>query len=188
MIGHARDIEAAVVELEDVLRTASLIVMIETANAICGIDSICASCPPGTALLFGNADMSSALRCANDWENLAYIRSRLIMFAAKWGLPAFDGVTIALENEGLLEEECRKGRNLGFAGKAAVHPRQVNIINRNFCPTDREVADARAVVAAYEACSGGAIRVGDKMVDRPVYLAALSLLKPNPQSVGSEGG
>ena len=177
MIEHAREIDAVAIELEDVLRAASLIVMIETANAICGIDSICAACPPSAALLFGNADMASAMRCANDWESLAYVRSRLIVFAAKWGLPAFDGVTIELESENLLEKECSKGKKLGFVGKAAVHPKQVKTINRNFCPTVEEVAEARAIVAAYEASSGGAIRVGMKMVDRPVYLAAASLLK-----------
>jgi (S)-citramalyl-CoA lyase len=184
LIEHAREIETAVVELGDMLQSASLIVMMETVNAICGIDSICAACPPGTALLFGNADMSSAIGCANDWENLACIRSRLIMFAAKWKLPVFDGVTIDLRNEILLEEECSKARKLGFAGKAAVHPRQVKTINRNFCPTGKEIDEARAVVAAYEAGSGGAIRVGDKMVDRPVYLAAVRLLKTDPRSSG----
>jgi citrate lyase beta subunit len=176
-IEHAGDIAAAVAELGDVLQGASLIVMIETVKAICDIDSICAACPHGAALLFGNADMSSSMRCANDWESLAYVRSRLIMFAAKWSLPAFDGVTIELENEALLEEECNKSRRLGFAGKAAVHPRQIETINRNFSPTVEEVAEARSIVVAYEASSGGAIRVGNKMVDRPVYLAAVSLLK-----------
>jgi len=52
-------------------------------------------------------------------------------------------------------------------GKAAVHPKQVKIINRFFCPTEEEIAEANTIVAAYEASPGGAIRVGDKMVDRP---------------------
>jgi (S)-citramalyl-CoA lyase len=177
MIENAREIENALVEWGDVLGTASLIVMIETPNALCAIDSICAVSPRSTALLFGNADMSSAIRCANDWESLAYVRSRLILFAAKWGLPAFDGVTIDLESEDLLEEECIKARKLGFVGKAAVHPKQVKAINRNFCPSAEEIAEAHTIVTAYEAGAGGAIRVGDKMVDRPVYLAAASLLK-----------
>lgn len=182
LIEHAHEIEAAVVELGTVLQVAALIIMIETVNAICGIDSICAACPPGSALLFGNADMSSAIRCANDWESLAYIRSRLIMFAAKWNLPVFDGVTIDLNDETLLGDECSKGRKLGFAGKAAVHPKQVKTINRNFRPTADEITEARAIVAAYEAGSGGAIRVGEKMVDRPVYLAAVAMLKADTHS------
>jgi len=177
MIEHAREIDTALVELKDVLGAASLITMIETPNAICAIDSICAASPRNGGLLFGNVDMSSILRCANDWESLAYVRSRLIMFAAKWGLPAFDGVTIDLESDDLLEEECIKSRKLGFVGKAAVHPKQVKTINRNFCPSAEEIAEARTIVAAYEAASGGAIRVGKTMVDRPVYLAAASLLK-----------
>jgi (S)-citramalyl-CoA lyase len=177
MIENAGQIEAAVVELGEILPTASLIVMIETASAICDIDSICGACPRNAGLLFGNADMSSAIRCANDWESLAYVRSRLVVFAAKWGLPAFDGVTIDLESEDLLERECLSGRKLGFCGKAAVHPKQVKTINRVFSPTAEEVAEARSIVAAYEASSGGAIRVGNKMVDRPVYLAAVGLLK-----------
>ena len=177
MVEQAREIETLVLELEEVLRTASLIVMVETVNAICAIDSICAACPLGAALLFGNADLSSALRCANDWESLAYVRSRLILFAAKWGLPALDGVTIELDNENLLEAECIKAKSFGFSGKAAVHPKQVKTINRNFCPTAEELAEARAIVEAYDASSGGAIRVGNKMIDRPVYLAAASLLK-----------
>ena len=171
------EIEVALSELGDILKTASLIVMIETVNAICAIDSICAACPRDAGLLFGNADMSAAIRCANDWESLAYVRSRLVLFAAKYGLPAFDGVTLDLENENVLEQECRNSRRMGFVGKAAVHPKQVKIINRLFCPTEEEIAEANTIVAAYEASLGGAIRVGDKMVDRPVYLAAANLLK-----------
>jgi (S)-citramalyl-CoA lyase len=177
VIEHAREIDAVVMESGDLLAAASLIVMIETANAICAIDSVCAACPKNAALLFGNADMSTAIRCANDWESLAYVRGRLILFAAKWGLPVFDGVTIDLEREDLLEEECIKGRKLGFVGKAAIHPKQVKVINRTFCPSADEIAEARTIVAAYLSSSGGAIRVGKTMVDRPVYLAAASLLK-----------
>jgi len=61
-----------------------------------------------------------------------------------------------------------------------VHPRQVPILNAAFSPTAAELDWARAVVAGFEAAvaaGDGAVSVGGRMVDQPVYDQALALLR-----------
>lgn len=41
------------------------------------------------------------------------------------------------KNDDVLREECEFGRRMGFLGKQAVHPRQLDIIQRCFLPTDQ---------------------------------------------------
>jgi len=41
------------------------------------------------------------------------------------------------KNDDILREECEFGRRMGFLGKQAVHPRQLEIIQRCFLPTDQ---------------------------------------------------
>jgi citrate lyase subunit beta/citryl-CoA lyase len=65
----------------------------------------------------------------------------------------------------------------GFAGKLAIHPDQVEVLNRAFEPTPAAVAAARAVVTAFaEAKGAGVVRHEGKMLDRPHLLRARRVL------------
>jgi citrate lyase subunit beta/citryl-CoA lyase len=56
----------------------------------------------------------------------------------------------------------------GFAGKLAIHPDQVEVLNRAFQPTREAVAGALAVVAAFAAADGAGVIVHEgRMLDRP---------------------
>jgi citrate lyase beta subunit len=78
-----------------------------------------------------------------------------------------------------LEEECGFARQLGFAGKTAIHPRQVEVINRLFAPSPEEIEQALRLVqafAAHQAAGAGAFELDGKMVDLPVMRAAERVL------------
>src|SRR5581483_3118962 len=69
-----------------------------------------------------------------------------------------------------LEREAREAAELGFTGKAAIHPAQVPIINRVFVPSEDEVAEANALLAAASeafARGQGAFVYKGSMVDAP---------------------
>ena len=53
------------------------------------------------------------------------------------------------DGEGFLRD-CREGAAMGFTGKLSIHPDQIDPINDAFAPTDAEVAEARALVEAFE--------------------------------------
>lgn len=70
-------------------------------------------------------------------------------------------------DEAGFEAECQRGRRLGFDGKTLIHPRQVDVCNRVFAATAGQVADARAVIAAWEeavAHGRGVVTVDGRMV------------------------
>jgi (S)-citramalyl-CoA lyase len=70
-----------------------------------------------------------------------------------------------------------RSRALGFTGRALIHPRMVDGVNAAFAPSAEEIAEAEALVAAYEAAGGGVARLGNKLVERPVFLRMSRLLE-----------
>ena len=65
----------------------------------------------------------------------------------------------------------------GFTGMLAIHPAQVEVINRAFTPTEGEIAEARAIVAAFAANpDAGVLQIDGRMVDQPHLEQARRLL------------
>ena len=99
----------------------------------------------------------------------------MVTAAAAYGLPASDTVYIDLADTEGLAAECRFVRGLGFSGKLAIHPRQVDVINSAFSSTDGEIAQARRLIDAFEsqqAAGRGVFEMDGKMIDMPIVLAA----------------
>jgi len=98
----------------------------------------------------GEADLRSALGVPAGLEGeagLIYARSRLVNAAAAAGLPApLMAVWADVVDLDAPEQSCRTGRALGYAGRTAVHPRQIPVIRRVFTPTQAEVDRARQIL------------------------------------------
>jgi len=83
-------------------------------------------------------------------------------------------------NEAGLINETRHVKELGFFGKLAINPRQVNIINEIFTPTKSEIDEAKKIAQAFlEAEKEGiaSIRVDNKFVDYPVYMKSKRIIE-----------
>lgn len=118
---------------------------------------------------------------------LAYPRSKMVVDARAAGLPwLVDGVFMNLADTHALEAECLLARELGFVGKMAIHPSQVDVMHRVFSPTQAEIEHARGLLAAFRAAEAqgiGAVRYQGMMVDYAnVRLAerTLSLIQDGP--------
>ena len=75
-----------------------------------------------------------------------------------------------------LAVSCRRGRSLGFFGRAAIHPRQLPVIERAYLPSEQEIAAARETVDA-AAVSPGALALPDgRFVDPAVVAGAHRVL------------
>jgi len=84
-------------------------------------------------------------------------------------LSIIDGVYNEMDDMAGLTEECRQGRDLGMDGKTLIHPKQIDVANRVFAPSEAEVAWARKIIAAFEQpenAGRGAIALDGKMVER----------------------
>lgn len=87
-----------------------------------------------------------------------------------------DTITGDFRDKDLIERETRDGRRLGFRGKIAIHPDQVEIINRAFTPTEAELAQARRIVAAFADAGTGTVGLDGRMLDMPHLKQAQNLL------------
>ena len=127
------------------------------------------------ALLFGSLDFQADTGISDD--DLLYARSHLVIASRVAGIAApVDGVTQVLDDAELLRRDCCRSRQLGFGGKACIHPNQVDIVNATFAPSAEDVDWARRVVGAFEQASGRAVQLDGRMIDRPVLLKAQAIL------------
>jgi citrate lyase subunit beta/citryl-CoA lyase len=101
---------------------------------------------------------------------LAYPRSKMVVDARAAGLHwLVDGVFMNLKDTQALRTECAIARELGFVGKMAIHPTQVDVMHEVFSPTAQEVEYAQGLLAAYregEARGIGAVKFRGMMVDQ----------------------
>jgi citrate lyase subunit beta/citryl-CoA lyase len=89
-----------------------------------------------------------------------------------------DGVFADFRDDKGLARETAAAAREGFTGKLAIHPAQVSIINAAFTPSADEVAQAKAIVAAFAAQpDAGVLSVDGKMVDRPHLTQAQRILE-----------
>lgn len=166
--------------LEELLRerlpATLFLVVIETAAGLAAVEEIAAATPRVRALVFGGADFSAELGTTMEWEDLLYARSRILVAAARAGIPAMDSPTFDIEDQNALHSDVHKSRKLGFAGKAAVHPRQVPVINQGYTPEPEAVARARRIVALLEGRESQIAVLDGEMIGPPMLLAARRLL------------
>ena len=143
-------------------------IIIETNSALQSAFEIAVSSPRIDAIFFGGVDMAAELRCENSWEALLYARSRVVHAAAAAGLDVIDVPYLDLEDSRGLIESSRKARQLGFSGKGAIHPKQIDTINQTFTPSEEEINKARRIVNIFEEQQTGLVVVDGKLIEKPV--------------------
>lgn len=149
-----------------------ILAAIETATGIEAAARIARTLRAGDALGFGGADLAADLGCAFDWEPLFSARCALVQAAAIGRVGVFDVPHLDIADKAALQSETERVKALGYTGKLAIHPAQVETIRRVFRPSAAEIDKARRIVAALEAADGGAAQLDGKMIDLPVAIAA----------------
>jgi citrate lyase subunit beta / citryl-CoA lyase len=104
---------------------------------------------------------------------LAWPRSRAVVAARAAGLaPPPQSVYPDVSDTEGLANSCAEGRSLGFLGRTAIHPRQLEIIERAYLPTRQEIESAEEVLTA-AATDAGALALPDgRFVDAAVVAGA----------------
>lgn len=140
--------------------------MIETPRGVLNAAEIAAA-PFVAALVAGTSDLAKGLRVRPHPERLPLLHSlsAIVLAARAAGMAALDGVCLALDDLEAFEREAAQGVALGFDGKTLIHPRTIEIANRLFAPDAAELAEARRVVAAWEATGTGLVVVDGRLVE-----------------------
>lgn len=155
---------------------AVVIALIETAVGFANVRSI-ALAGNVRRLAFGGIDFQLDMGMRATFDDLVHFRSEIVLASRLANLPPpIDSPSVALDNSGDVEWEAQRARRLGFGAKLCIHPRQVDVVNWSFSPTEAELSWARRVVEISEASRGAAVALDGKMVDRPVLLRAQAIL------------
>ncbi|MEW1752164.1 HpcH/HpaI aldolase/citrate lyase family protein [Streptomyces angustmyceticus] len=158
--------------------TPALYALLESALGIEHAFPIATAHPALRGIALGEADLCGELGVRDD-AGLAWPRSRTVVAARAAGLaPPPQSVYPDVHDLAGLARSCEGGRALGFLGRAAVHPRQLPVIEAAYLPSAQEIAAARETVRAATAEGGGALALPDgRFVDAAVVAGARRVLE-----------
>jgi citrate lyase subunit beta/citryl-CoA lyase len=155
-----------------------LLALIETAAGLAAAAEIARASGRLDGLILGYADLAASLGRTGeqDWR---YAQETVLVAARAAGIQAIDGPYLGTRDDDAFRAGVLHARTLGFDGKWAIHPAQLDALRDAFTPTDDEIADARDVLAALDraaADGAGAVADGDRMLDEALALSARRVL------------
>lgn len=169
--------------------------MIETCLSVFRLDEIAAASKSSrlSGWVMGTNDLAKEMRARQTPDRAPFHAALGLSVAAAraYGLVILDGVYNGIDDDAGFEAICEQGVDFGFDGKTLIHPKQVDICNRVFSPTEAEVVWARAVIAAFdlpENAGKGAIRVEGKMAELLHRAQAVRLVAVADAIAAAEAG
>ena len=146
---------------------------IESIQGVANAAALCSADPAVAAVYFGAEDLASDLGARRTAEaaEVMYARSHVLLHAKAARIIAIDQAVLEIRDDQQFEADATAGRNLGYDGKICVLPRQVEVANRVFSPSDAELDFSRRLIARYEQSMAqgiGTIDFEGKMVDGPL--------------------
>jgi len=156
-----------------VIGRIKLEVLIESAGAVLHAERIAKCTPRMGGLIFGLVDFAGDIGAqelgGEQFFYYNYAKAKCITAARAAGITVVDGVTLSIRDEEACRRDAQMGARMGFDGKWAIHPGQIEIINAAFTPTAEEIVRAKHIVDEYEKADVqgglGAIVIDDQMID-----------------------
>ncbi|RLK53600.1 HpcH/HpaI aldolase/citrate lyase family protein [Actinokineospora cianjurensis] len=139
-------------------------VTVETVAALRDMDAIAAA---ADGLVLGSADLAATLGVPITWAGLLAARQEMALACARHGSGCVDTANFRLGEPDVLAEEITRVSELGFHGKATVHPSELDAINSALRPDPEQVRAARRVTEAVSAAEGGIAVLDGNMVGPP---------------------
>ena len=163
---------------------ACVVPLLESAAAVLRAPALAAA-PRVHRLQLGEADLRVDLgvRPGPDEVEMLHVRSAVVVASAAAGIaPPIAPVSTDFRDLDAFRTSTAALARLGFVGRACIHPAQVAVANAVFTPSEAEVGEARALLAAFEAAGAGiAVDARGRMVDEAVARhARLVLARSHP--------
>ena len=149
--------------------------MIETPSAIFNIQALAAEARDSETRLagfvVGTNDLAKETRVRQVQGRAPMVSwlATCVLAAHAHGIDVLDGVYNDLGDAAGFERECLQARDMGFDGKTLVHPNQIAPCNAAFSPDADEVAQAKAMIAAFDRPENkekGVVQIDGRMVER----------------------
>lgn len=177
---EVREVEAEIERVEKeigCLGRTKIMAAIESALGVVNAYGIATASPRMMGIALGAEDYCANLKTqrSKDGAELLLARETIVVAARAAGIDALDTVYSNLNDMETFRREVELIKQLGFDGKSIINPRQIEVVNDVFAPTEKEIEKARTIIAAIkeaEKRGSGVIAVNGKMVDRPVVIRA----------------
>jgi len=163
----------------DLDKRIGLELQIETATGLRNVHDIAHASERAEAIILGPADMSASLGLPTVTAGLPipgypgdhwhYVLERILIAGRDAGLQVIDGPYLLIKDLDGFREMAMRARALGYDGKWALHPGQIDVLNEVFTPTQDEYDKAEALLDAYKHATEiekrGAVMFGNEMID-----------------------
>lgn len=133
-----------------------LLIGTEEAGAVFNLPTM-VNHPRVDGLTWGAEDLSVSLGArakrdehGNYLEVFSFVRSMCLLAAVAARVQPIDAVYVDIKNHKGLKAECKTAADMGFTAKLTIHPDQIEIVNEAFTPSDKEIDEAAALLAAFE--------------------------------------
>ncbi|MFE4574967.1 HpcH/HpaI aldolase/citrate lyase family protein [Streptomyces chartreusis] len=152
--------------------TTPLHALLESALGIERAHAIATAHPTLRGISLGEADLRADLGVRGD-AGLDWCRSRVVVAARAAALPPpSQSIHPDIRDLEGLAASCAHGRTLGFLGRAAIHPRQLPVIERAYLPTEEELEQAETIIKAATTEQGAQALQDGTFIDAAVVTAA----------------
>ncbi len=163
------------------LGSTKIVAWVETAAALVDARDIGAASPRVIALAFGAEDFTNdmGIERTDTGEEVQVPRSLVPVAARAANVASLDSPFVRFQDPDELRADAKRSRQMGYTGKFAIHPAQLDIINETFSPSPDEVTYARRIMEAWEMAEAegrGSLALDGRMVDVPVVKRAENLL------------
>ena len=161
---------SALMDKCDADRNSKLWAMIEMPLAILNLAEIAALGAQHrlTGFVMGFNDLAKEMHAEHDRAVFGPVMTQTVIAARAYGLTVIDSVYNDFNDPDGLEAECLEAKKLGFDGKSLIHPAQIEAANWCFAPHAHAIAEAKAIIAAFQDpvnAGKGVIVVDGKMTE-----------------------
>ena len=158
-----------------------IIPWIENARAVLTAYQLATASPRIEAIAFGAEDYTDdmGVQRTDTSEEIYFARATVAVAARAARVGSLDTPFVGFRDPDGFREDIEISRRLGYTGRFAIHPSQIEIINEMFGPSPEEVAYARQVVEAWDQAEDqgrGSLSLDGRMIDVPVVKRAQNLL------------
>ena len=163
-------VEAAEKEFGVEVGRTLLMAALESPKGILNAYEICCASDRLFGVAISGGDFRKCMQTKFDPSGIDMLaaRGQMLLAARAAGVQCFDTVFTDLDDEAGFEAEVRQNKAMGFDGKSLINPKQIRLVHELFAPTEKEVAQAEAIVRAYReqsAAGVGVFTVNGKMID-----------------------
>lgn len=181
-----QDLEKDIVEAEKQFNisvgTTKIMAAIESGKGVLNAYEIAESSDRMIGIALSAEDYTTDMKTHRypDGQELLFARNMILHAARAAGIAAFDTVFTNMDDTEGFYRETELIHQLGFDGKSLVNPRQIEMVNKVYEPTKKEIINAQNVIIAINEAKmkgSGVISMNGQMVDRPVVLRAQRVMK-----------